>query len=150
MLTQNLVKTTKDCEGVDQAKFQSAVRSLLYRTIITRPDITYAVSNVAGFVSTLANDIEFCYQNMHYLKGTLSMGLLFKRDGSNECVGYSDAEWARDTDDCKSTSGYMFQISGPVISWRSMKQICVALSTTMLSTWCWQVQHMKLSGCDSC
>ena len=82
MLTQNLVKTTKDCEGVDQAQFQSAVRSLLYRTIITRPDITYAVSKVAGFVSTLANDIEFCYQNMHYLKGTLSMGLLFKRDGS--------------------------------------------------------------------
>ena len=43
------VKTTKDCEGVNQAHFQSAVRSLLYLPIMIRPDITYAVSNVATF-----------------------------------------------------------------------------------------------------
>ena len=33
-----------------------------------------------------------------------------------------------ETDD-KSTSGYMFQISGPAISWRSEKQSCVPLLT---------------------
>ena len=59
----------------------------------------------------------------------LSLGLLWKKDGSNECVGYPDFDRAGDTDDCKSTSGYMFQTSGAVISWRVKKQTCVALST---------------------
>ena len=43
------VKTTENCEDVYQAQFQSAVKSLLYMTIMTRPDITSAVSNVAKF-----------------------------------------------------------------------------------------------------
>ena len=34
---------------VDQQLYQSAVGSLLYLSIATRPDITYAVSNVAKF-----------------------------------------------------------------------------------------------------
>ncbi len=34
-----------------------------------------------------------------------------------------------DLDDRKSTSGYVFQIGGTAISWRSKKQACVALST---------------------
>ena len=32
-------------------------------------------------------------------------------------------------DDRKSTSGYVFQVGGTAISWRSKKQTCVALST---------------------
>ena len=32
-------------------------------------------------------------------------------------------------DDQKSTSGYMFQLGGTAISWRSKKQTCVASST---------------------
>ena len=46
-----------------------------------------------------------------------------------DCVGYSDADWGGDLDDRKSTSGYVFQISGGPVSWRSKKQTCVALST---------------------
>jgi len=34
-----------------------------------------------------------------------------------------------DTDDRKLTSGYLFQISGAAVNWRSKKQTCVALST---------------------
>ena len=46
-----------------------------------------------------------------------------------DCVGYSDADWGGDLDDRKSTSGYVFQISGGAVSWSSKKQTCVALST---------------------
>ena len=48
--SSKLVKTTKDCEGVNQAQFQSAVRSLLYLSIMIRPDITYAVNLQCGHV----------------------------------------------------------------------------------------------------
>ena len=44
-------------------------------------------------------------------------------------MGFSDADWGGDLDDRKSTSGYVFQIGGTAISWRSKKQACVALST---------------------
>ena len=39
------------------------------------------------------------------------------------------ADWAGDLDDRKSTSGYIFQLRGAAISWRSKKHACVALST---------------------
>ena len=43
--------------------------------------------------------------------------------------GFSDSDWAGDVGDRQSTSGYVFQIGGTSISWRSKKQSCVALST---------------------
>jgi hypothetical protein len=43
--------------------------------------------------------------------------------------GYTDADWAGDMDERKSTSGYVFLLNGCAISWRSKKQTCVALST---------------------
>ncbi len=44
-------------------------------------------------------------------------------------MAYSDADWAGDSEDRKSTSGYLFQIAGGPVSWRSKKQDTVALST---------------------
>ena len=46
-----------------------------------------------------------------------------------QSVSYSDSDWGGDLDDRKSTSGYLFKISGGPVSWRSKKQSCVALST---------------------
>ena len=66
---------------------------------------------------------------MRYLKGTSNVGILYKQDGSDKCIGYSDADWASDTTDGKSTTGYIFTLSGGPISWSSKKQKCVALST---------------------
>ena len=44
--------------------------------------------------------------------------------------GYSDADWARDLADRKSTSGYLFMLLGAPISWGSKKQPSVLLSTS--------------------
>ena len=126
-------KLTKGVEGsekVDQRLYQSAVGSLLYLSIGTRPDITYAVSSVAKFCANPNKQHWTAVKRiMRYLKGTLHLGLLYCKDGSKECVGHSDADWAGDLDDRRSTSGYVFQLSGAAISWRSKKQTCVALST---------------------
>ena len=65
---------------------------------------------------------------MRYLKGTSNFGLQYNFD-SPDCVGYSDADWAGDVGDRKSTSGYVFLLGGAAISWKSSKQSCVALST---------------------
>ena len=44
-------------------------------------------------------------------------------------MGYSDADWAGDVNDRKSTSGYLFMMNGGAVTWKSKKQSCVALST---------------------
>ena len=44
--------------------------------------------------------------------------------------GYYDADWARDEDDRKSRSGYVFLLAGGAVSWWSGKQDLVATSTT--------------------
>ena len=46
-------------------------------------------------------------------------------------VSYSDADWARNADKMKSTSGYCFKLSdiSSVISWSSRLQRCVSTST---------------------
>ena len=48
----------------------------------------------------------------------------------NSIIGFSDADWAGDLDNCHSTSGNLFVMSGGAISWLSKKQPVVALSTT--------------------
>ena len=45
-------------------------------------------------------------------------------------MAHSDADWAGDTTDRKSTSGHVFILASASISWRSSKQTCVAIFTT--------------------
>ena len=125
-----LVKMKEDSESADREQFQSAVGTLLYLSTMTRPDITYALSNVAKFCANPDKEHWIAVKRiMRYLVGTMCLGLLYKKNELKSCVGFSDADWAGDLDDRKSTSGYIFQLSGEAISWRSKKQACVALST---------------------
>eukprot|EP00794_Sanderia_malayensis_P020979 gene20979-biopygen15484 len=61
--------------------------------------------------------------------GTLDYGLRFE-DGEFKLQGYSDADWAGDINTRKSTSGYVFRLGKATISWKSKKQLVVALSST--------------------
>ena len=45
-------------------------------------------------------------------------------------MGCSDADWASDTMDCKSISGYSFYFEGSLISWSAVKQKSIALLST--------------------
>ena len=45
-------------------------------------------------------------------------------------MAYTDNDYVGDTDDKKSTSGYVFLLSGGAVSWASKKQPVVTLSTT--------------------
>ena len=125
-----LETTTDEDEYADQQQYQSAIGSLMYLMVSTRPDIAYAVGNLAKFSSKLSTKHWTALKRvLRYLKGTIELGILYSQKSSGECVGYSDADWAGDINDRKSTSGYIFQISGAAVTWRSKKQGCVALST---------------------
>uniref|UniRef100_A0AAV1V6R7 Uncharacterized protein n=1 Tax=Peronospora matthiolae TaxID=2874970 RepID=A0AAV1V6R7_9STRA len=65
-----------------------------------------------------------------YLQGTKSHGLRFQPSDKIDFRGYSDADWAGDHADRKSTSGYTFMLMGAPVSWGSKKQSSVSLSTS--------------------
>lgn len=67
---------------------------------------------------------------LRYIKGTLFHGLHFSATSSLELSGYSDADWAGDPTDRRSTTGYCFFLGDSLISWRSKKQTVVARSST--------------------
>ena len=135
-----LTKGTEDSEYVDETHYQSVVGSLLYLSMRTRPDITFAVSLAARFCSKPTSErLKTVKRILRYVRGTTHYGLLFKRNGSKAVIGYCDANWGGDTTDSKSTSGYLFQVGGTAITWQSKKQLCVALSTA-------EAEYVALAG----
>ena len=122
------MKATHDAKKVNIKLLQSAVGCLLYLSGWTTPDIAYSVSSVARFCSHPTEEHWTAIKRIfRYLQGTISYGLEYsKGDDDGNLV---DSDWAGDSNDQKSTSGYVFVINGGVISWKSRKQTCVALST---------------------
>ena len=107
----------------------SAVRSLIYAMLCTRPDICFAVGLVSRYQSNPGREHWKAVKRiLRYLKGTMDYCLCYQ--GSNlRLIGYSDADWGGDLDQRKSTSGYTFLLNKGTISWSSKKQTCIALST---------------------
>ena len=98
--------------------YQSAVGSLLYLSIRTRPDIAFAVNNVARFCSSPTTQHWTAVKHIfRYLRET-QLGLLYSKGESDALIGYSDADWGGDCNDYKSTYGYIFQIGGTAVSWK--------------------------------
>ena len=56
--------------------------------------------------------------------------LKLRLGGELTCSGYSDSDWAKERNNCRSTSGYTFRIGDGAISWKSCKQATVSLSST--------------------
>ena len=120
----------ENSELFDIVKYQSAIGSLLYLSTKTRPDITFAVCNLAKFCSQPTTKHWSAIKRIfRYLKGTINFGIKYCKADTSKCIGFSDADWAGDKTDRRSTSGYCFKIGSGLVSWRSNKQSCVALST---------------------
>ena len=110
--------------------YRQLVGSLVYLTV-TRPDIAYAVHIVSQFLAApRSTHFSAVLRILRYVKGTLFHGLHFSSHSSLTLTGYSDADWAGDPTDRRSTTGYCFFLGDSPISWRSKKQTVVARSST--------------------
>jgi len=110
--------------------YRSIIGLLNYISAKTRPDITFAVNVLSRFcINPGPKHWTAAKRVLRYLKGTMEQGIKIKKNIDMKLVGYTDADWAQDTEDRKSTSGYIYEIGGAIISWKSKKQPTVALST---------------------
>ena len=67
---------------------------------------------------------------LRYLKGTIDFGLIYEKGVKDlKVIGYSDSEFASNVEDNKSTSGQVFFLGGLPITWNSLKQKVVVLSS---------------------
>lgn len=65
---------------------------------------------------------------MRYLCGTVDYRLSLNAVNL-QLEGFCDADWASDTADRKSNSGFVFRLGSATVSWGSRKQSCVSAST---------------------
>ncbi|GKB71633.1 putative RNA-directed DNA polymerase, partial [Tanacetum coccineum] len=136
-LTTNFKLTDKDCpsskkniEKMDRVPYASAVGSLMYAMVCTRPDLAHAVGVVSRFLSNPGKKHwEAVKWIFRYLRGTSKLGITFG-NGKPMLVGFTDSDMAGNKDNMKSTSGYLMTFAGGAVSWQSRLQKCVALSTT--------------------
>ena len=110
----------------------------MYLMVGTRPDLAAAVGVLSQFAAyPCPTHWQALKRVFRYIQGTKTYGIEFTVD-VDTLQGYSDADWAGDTESRRSTSGYAFMMNGGCISWRSKKQRTVALSST-------EAEYMALS-----
>ena len=113
----------------ERKNYREIIGSLMYLSVMTRPDITYAVSVLSQQLENPSiTHLEFARRVIKYLKATKNLRLVLGGDTSSFC-GYSDADWASNLDR-HSISGFVFFLGSGAVSWSSKKQPIVTLSST--------------------
>lgn len=113
--------------------YASGVGSIMYGMVCSRPDLAHAVSVISRFMADPGQPHWKALKwTLRYLNGTLANGLKFKRAQQGEVAvkGYVDSDYAGNIDTRKSLTGYVFTLYGTAVSWKSVLQSVVALSTT--------------------
>ena len=115
---------------VDPTHYRRLIGSLRY-LVHTRPDLAFAVGFVSRFMERPTVEHQGAVKRiLRYVAGTLDYGLHFtKAPGSDRFVDYCDSNLADDIDTSKSTSGTLFFLDNCLVSWQSIKQKVVALSS---------------------
>ena len=118
-------------ETMREIPYQSAVGSLMYSMIGTRPDLAFSVGLVSRFMSKpLKQHWQAVKWTLRYLNGSLKRKLCYRGEGDFVIRGYCDSDYGGDKDRSRSTTGMVFTFGGNVVSWRSSLQKVVVLSTT--------------------
>ena len=126
------VPTEEEVEESTRISYQRKVGSILFAAISTRPDIAFAVARLSRFNQRPG-------QKHHDAADRLIQYLYRTR---NSCIQYghqstatsficaSDASFADNTLDRKSSQGYIMMLFGGPIAWRANKQDTVTTSST--------------------
>ncbi|RRC42244.1 transposon Pol polyprotein [Escherichia coli] len=124
--------SSQDKDRMKSIPYASAIGSIMYAMLCTRPDVAYSVSVTSRYQQNPGEPHWVAVKNiLKYLRRTKDMFLVF--GGSEDEIsvtGYSDASFQTDRDDFRSQSGYVFTLNGGAISWKSSKQDTIADSTT--------------------
>src|SRR5260370_20275366 len=98
----------------------------------TQPNITYAIGTLSQYSANPgASHLTAINWLLQYLNATRDLKLVF--DGNShedDNSAYSGSDWAGDSFNHHSISGYVFKITGAAVAWSPKKQPSTALLST--------------------
>ncbi|CAM9000596.1 unnamed protein product [Rhodiola kirilowii] len=99
----------------DATTFKQLIGSLMYLTH-TRPDVMYVVCFLSRFMAAPREAHMLALKRViRYVKGTVELGLFYRRRADDTLQGYFDSDFAGDVDGARSTTGYVFMMSGATL-----------------------------------
>lgn len=127
-----------DCNGKSNTSsdvnrpYRELIGALMFLMLGSRPDLSYSINYFSRFQSNYSDELwQGLKRILRYVKGTIDEGLVYKKTCSNFVLtSYVDSDWASNSHDRKSVSGYLFKINNNIVGWHTKKQNCVTLSTT--------------------
>lgn len=154
------VISTHGSREEDATAYKQLVGCLMYLTV-TRPDLMFVVCLISRFMADPKEEhMMIAKRVLRYLRGTLDYGIFYEIFSVMQLLGFTDSDYARDVNDRKSTSGYVFLMNGAAICWSSRNQAIVTLSSTeaeyvaATSAACHSVwlkgilQELNVAGCE--
>jgi hypothetical protein len=153
--TSTNVKISADLTSkqIDPTLYRSMIGSLLYLTT-SQPDIAFSVEVCARFqANPKESHLTAIKCIIKYVNAAVNYGICFSRETNLVLEGYSDADWAGNADDRKSTSGGCFYVGTNLVAWMSRKQASISLSIAKAEyiaaeSCCTQLLWMKKLLCD--
>lgn len=119
------------CQPADRGVYQELISCLLFIATRTRPEITASVSIHCRYASSPNQILWMCLKRiLHYLQGTRDFSLRIFVDGDSVLSACCDSDWAGDRVDRRSTTGVLLPLGRTTVTWKTVKQTAVALSTT--------------------
>ncbi|KAL8089895.1 hypothetical protein AgCh_039379 [Apium graveolens] len=125
------VALVKNSSGfpVSRLRYSQIIGSLQYLANVTRSDISYSVSNLARYTRCPnKTHWEAPDRVLRYLKGTISLGLHYRRF-LGVLEGYSDASWIAKKSGSNRVTGYVFTLAGGAVSCKSSRHTLITRST---------------------
>ena len=122
-------QTPDEIEKMKAVPYASAVGSLMYAMLCTRPGICFVVGMVIRYQSNPRQEHWTTVKHIiKYLKRTRYYMLVYHVE-SLVPLGYTDSDFHAVKDSKNSTSSYVFTLGSGAISWRCIKQSFIADST---------------------
>ena len=111
---------------MSRVPYASAVGSLIYAMVCTRPNISHAMGVLSRYMSNPREEHQATVKRVFkYLHVTTYYAICYQGiPRPNKVIdvhGFVDADWAGDLDRKRSISGYVFNLFGGAISWMSKR-----------------------------
>ena len=114
----------------EKEAYQSLMGVLNWLSVMTRLDITYAVSNLSRSLnSPTPQHMNAAKRVLRYLAGTVDDGLVYQPGTNDGLEGFTDASYCDDYQTSRSTGAYVFKLFNGPVAWQSKLQKLVATST---------------------
>ncbi|KAK8993257.1 hypothetical protein V6N11_033359 [Hibiscus sabdariffa] len=101
--------TPQERERMSQIPYASAIGSIMYAMIRTRPDLSYALSMTSRYQENPGEGHWTTVKNiLKYLRRTKDVFLVYGGEEELRIKGYTDASFQTDKDYSRSQSGFVF------------------------------------------